>query len=172
MMKLDANCPEISEVTRRVSYNPETGLFTALKSAGRRKVGDICGYADGLGYIKLGFNGKWVLAHRLAFRLSHGRWPRGEIDHINGNPSDNRIANLRECTRSQNVMNTRRGNGVCYRPERKKWQVIVTAGGKKHWGGMFSDEEAARQKAAQMTAQFHGDFANIAKPKPVQESLL
>jgi hypothetical protein len=166
MMKLDRNCPPIEDVLTRVFYNPETGLFTALKSAGRRRAGDVCGYADRLGYIKVAFDGKWVMAHRLAFRIVHGRWPIGEIDHINGNPSDNRIANLRECTRSQNVMNTRRGNGVCYRADRKKWQVIVKAAGVAHWGGSFDDESAARRTAAEMTRRLHGEFANIEQPKP------
>jgi hypothetical protein len=174
MMKLDANCPEMSEVNRRVSYDPETGRFTALVSAGRRKVGEQLGYPDGSGYIKLAFNGKWVMAHRLAWRLSHGAWPTGEIDHINGNPSDNRIANLREATRSQNVMNTRRGNGVCWHKGRKKWQVAVKAKGKAHYLGCFADREAAEAVAAEAIRRLHGEFANIApKPEaPKQEQLL
>lgn len=170
MMKLDANCPSIDEVRRRVSYNPKTGDFVALVSAGRRRKGDRLGYPDKLGYIKLGFNGKWVLAHRLAWRLSKGEWPEGEIDHINGNPSDNRISNLRVVTRSQNVMNTRRGNGVCWHKRNKAWQVLIKAGGKSHYIGLFKDRAAADSAAVEAINRLHGDYANIAPPKkPVQE---
>lgn len=173
MLKLDANCPPICEVMRRISYDPDTGVFTARVSAGRRKAGDRCGYADSLGYMKLGFNGKWVLGHRLAWRIIKGEWPSGEIDHINGNPSDNRIANLRVATRSQNVMNTRRGNGVCWKHSRKKWQVLIKAGGRSHYIGLFADRSEADSAAAEAIRNLHGDFANIAPPvKAIQDSLI
>jgi len=168
MMKLDKNCPPIEDVLRRVSYDPQTGLFIALKTAGRRRAGDVCGYPDRLGYVKVCFDGKWVMAHRLAFRIVHGRWPDGEIDHINGNPSDNRIANLRECTRSQNVMNTRRGNGVCWHKGRKKWQALVKARGKSYFLGHFDSREDAERAAIKGKIILHGIFANVepvAKPE-------
>jgi len=85
------------------------------------------------------------MAHRLAWFLVYGRNPKGEIDHINGNPSDNRICNLRECTRSQNVMNTRRGNGVCWHKTKKKWQALVKSGGKSHFLGHFDTREEAEE---------------------------
>lgn len=170
MMKLDKNCPPIEDVLQRVSYNPQTGLFTALKSAGRRRAGSVRGYPDKLGYVKICFDGKWVMAHRLAFRIAHGRWPNGEIDHINGDPSDNRIANLRECTRSQNVMNTRRGNGVCWHKGRKKWQALVKARGKSYFFGTFDRREDAERAAVTGRRKLHGEFANVAPPAaPKQE---
>jgi len=131
----------------------------------------VCGYADALGYIKLCFNGKWVMAHRLAWLLVYGRHPNGEIDHINGNPGDNRICNLRECTRSQNVMNTRRGNGVCWHKTKKKWQALVKSGGKSHFLGHFDTREEAEVAAIAGRKKLHGEFVNISQPEPqpVQE---
>ena len=173
MMKLDAGCPDISVVLARVAYNPETGDFIAKVQRGRRRAGDKLGYADALGYIKLCFDGRWVMAHRLAWRLIHGGWPAGEIDHINGNPSDNRIVNLRVATRSQNVMNTRRGNGVCYRPDRGKYQVSIMANGRNHFIGMFKDKGAAERAGAAAKVRLHGEFANVAPvAQPQQEILL
>lgn len=175
MMKLDSGCPPVSVVLERISYNPETGEFIAKVQRGRRRVGDRMGYPDGLGYMKLCFNGKWVMAHRLAWRLVHGEWPDGEIDHINGDPSDNRIANLRVATRSQNVMNTRRGNGVCYRPERGKYQVSIRANGRNHFIGMFDDRADAERAGAAAKVRLHGEFANVAPftpEAPKQEELL
>ena len=48
----------------------------------------------------------WILYHQAVWIVWYGRWPVGEIDHKNGNPRDNRIENLRECNRSENVQNT------------------------------------------------------------------
>jgi hypothetical protein len=47
-------------------------------------------------------------AHRLAWLLHYGVWPEGEIDHINGDRSDFRITNLRDVTRQENVLNSRK----------------------------------------------------------------
>lgn len=168
-MKLDNNAPSREELDRRLRYDPETGEFTALIAAGKRKAGDRLGYPDALGYWKLAFKGKWVLAHRLAWFMTYGKWPEGEIDHINGDPGDNRIANLREATRSQNAMNTRRGNGVCWHKGRNKWQALVKAKGKSHYLGHFDDRGEAEAVAAAAIRELHGEFANIAPPPPAKQ---
>ena len=167
-MKLDANAP--ADVRERVSYDSDTGIFKALRSAGKRRKGDVCGYPDRLGYVKLSFDGKWVLAHRLAWFFIFRQWPDGEIDHIDGDPSNNRISNLRVCTRSQNVMNTRRGNGVCWHKTKKKWQALVKSGGKSHFAGHFDTREEAEEAAIACRKKLHGEFVNIAPPPaPTQE---
>ena len=173
MMKLDLAAPPIEFIRDRLRYEPDTGHFYMLRSAGRRKVGARAGYPDRLGYWKVAINGKWIMAHRLAWRMVHGEWPLYEIDHINGDPSDNRIENLRVATRSQNVMNTRRGNGVCWHKRQKKWQVVVKANGKSHYLGLYIERADADRVAAEAIRRLHGKFANIAPPaKPTQEVLL
>lgn len=87
-------------------YDPDTGLFTRIKrTANCVKIGDKAGTIDSKGYVQLRVNGKLVLAHRLAFFYMTGEWPKDQIDHINGVRDDNKWANLREATRSQNGMN-------------------------------------------------------------------
>lgn len=88
-----------------------------------------------------------VAAHRVAFAMSHGRWATGEIDHINGKPDDNRICNLRECTRRENAINTvakkgtSRFKGVSFHKAKSKWRAAF---GQKHIGYSESEIEAAQ----------------------------
>lgn len=171
-MKLDRCAPPLGEIRERLRYSPETGEFHALKAAGRRKIGDRLGYADAAGYWKIGLNGRWVMAHRLAWAMVYGDWPSLEIDHINGNPGDNRIANLREATRSQNVMNTARGNGVCWHKGQQKWQACVKVNGKSHYLGAFADRAEAEAVAIAAKRRLHGEFSILERPTPPADGAL
>lgn len=82
------------------------------------------------GYIKVCIDYKSYLVHRLIWILETGSWPEKEIDHINRNPSDNRFENLREATKSENMMNrpAQRNNtsghkGVIYDINRGLWRA-------------------------------------------------
>jgi len=73
------------------------------------------------------FMRKTYAAHRVAWFLHHGAWPMGEIDHINGNAQDNRIANLRDVTHKENTRNMKRRSdntsgitGISYHTKIKK----------------------------------------------------
>lgn len=91
------------------------------------------------------------------------------VDHINGDTLDNRRANLRICTKAQNLQNTkpRKRNtsgymGVGFRS--LKWFASIRANGKHHWLGTFASMEeavAARQKAEEL---LHGEFAASKRP--------
>jgi hypothetical protein len=75
-------------------------------------VGKQAGYVDGQGYISVGYKGKILAAHRLAWILYYGEWPKFEIDHINRNRSDNRIENLRDVSHGKNMLNRVPGRGL------------------------------------------------------------
>ena len=85
-----------------LEYDPETGFFTRLigRSGPRARSGDVAGCDNGQGYIRIYVDGRPYKGHRLAWFYVHGAWPR-EIDHINGDKSDNKLANLRPATRSR-----------------------------------------------------------------------
>lgn len=87
------------ELKQKLNYDSDTGIFTWIKRNGRRS-----GCPTKLGYLQIVINKRHYYAHRLAWLYIHGVWPR-VIDHINHNPSDNRISNLRSGTQSQNLEN-------------------------------------------------------------------
>jgi hypothetical protein len=107
------------------------------------------------GYLTINFQDKNYLVHRLGWFLHHGVWPDKDLDHINGIKDDNRIVNLREVSRSQNMHNsklfsnsTTGHRGV--RKHRDAWQARITINYKEVNLGTFSTIEKAikaRQEA-------------------------
>jgi len=94
-----------------LNYDENTGIFTRRISLhGKVKVGDIAGTIANDGYCHIRVDSKRYQAHRLAWLYVHGEWPTNQIDHINGIRNDNRIANLREATRSENQQNRKTSN--------------------------------------------------------------
>ena len=104
-------------------------------------------------------------AHRLVWAMTHGVSDPPPLDHINGDPMDNRIENLRAVTLEENSKNakTPRDNrsgriGVC-RHRRGGWDAYISLGKKQIKLGRFRDIEdaiAAREKAEKdPTARYH-----------------
>jgi hypothetical protein len=154
----------IELVTSLLRYDPSNGHFYWIANRKGRmgKPGRIAGSKNGrLGYVVICVAAHHVYAHRLAWFVTHGNWPSGNIDHINGDPKDNRIANLRICNQSQNNANAKpnRRNtsgyrGVCFDKSRNKYVCRV---GKKHVGRFDTPTEAASayQREARLA---YGDF--------------
>src|SRR5688572_7616140 len=91
-----------------LDYDTDTGIFRWKRCVARRiKPGDVAGYRDSDGYVNLKWHGRQYRLHRLAWFYTYGRWPEGEIDHVNMLRDDNRLCNLREATQSQNAGNRR-----------------------------------------------------------------
>lgn len=156
----------------RFRYDPDTGSITwkrnfyASNGALLRKPGDIAGTTLSNGYVQLRVNGKGYLAHRVGWLLTHGKWPAQLLDHVNGNPSDNRLSNLREADTTQNHWNRRKGRvgeagfrGVFRNQSGRRWRAVFTHEGKKVYVGTFTTPEeaaAAREKAvAAVRGEFH-----------------
>lgn len=142
-------------------YNPETGNFMPSGDAGVRIKSSI---RDD-GYITVHYRGKKYLAHRLAWFYMKGHWPDQDIDHINGNPSDNRFSNLREATRARNNHNRRLGRNntsgarcVTFERATAKWKVAITRFGHKFHLGTYRDKEYAISVANEFLRKSDGEF--------------
>ncbi len=138
----------LDELKEILLYNPETGLFTRKTSSGGQKVGSIAGSPHPKGYVRIQLKGKTYLAHRLAWFFIHSKWPDNDIDHINGLRNDNRIINLREATRSENMQNllvplhnVTGYSGVYI--NRKRYSSKITINGESKYLGSFDTAEEA-----------------------------
>lgn len=106
LRELARGLPDQAELLRLFDYDKEAGVFIrAISVSPRGQKGAIAGYVSKNGYVFIGINGADWPAHRLAWKYVHGDDPRGVIDHIDGNPSNNRITNLRDVTQSLNMLN-------------------------------------------------------------------
>lgn len=93
------------------TYHESTGLITRNNKTNKRNPGDPAGYVARNGYRKLTINGSHYLEHRIIWLYVHGRMPADQIDHIDGDRQNNKVGNLREATRAQNMQNLKVRSG-------------------------------------------------------------
>ena len=149
-------------------YDADTGTFTwKSRRGGFAYAGALAGKLETYGYIRIRINKKLYLAHRLAWFYTHGVWPPNCIDHINRNPVDNRLANLRLATKAENAQNssTRSTNsrgtpGVSWRNDVNKWRVYITKNYKQIHIGFFTKLDDAI-KARLAAADTHHKYGKI-----------
>jgi hypothetical protein len=150
-----------------LDYNPETGDFTwRISSSNRTPVGTKAGAKGTIGYIHISVDMKKYLAHRLAYFYMTGEWPKSVIDHINGDKADNRWANLRPATISQNTWNSNKSSknssgykGVSFSKSKKKWTARISKNYHLHILGYFDTKEEAIEAHKKAAIELHGDFA-------------
>lgn len=141
------------ELRDLLAYDLDTGALTYRKAAGRWGVipaGAMAGCVNPCGYVQVMIQRRALLGHRIAWALTHGSWPEGQIDHINGIRTDNRIANLRDVSHAGNLQNRHRSNvtntlgmlGVSQQSKRR-FRAKIKANGVKHNLGSFDTAEAA-----------------------------
>ena len=143
-------------------YDYEAGTF--IRISGRQGVGRTVGYKDTGGYLQICVDGRSHLSHRLAWLYVYGEWPKGEIDHINGSKSDNRICNLRIATRSQNMANsgTRKvSKGVSWHKHSGKWNARIRIDGRDVSLGYYRTVEDAREAYRLAAIKHFGEFARF-----------
>ena len=156
-----------SELKEVLDYNPDTGVFTWIKSTTRRvKTGDVAGSKNNRRYINIRVNKKQYLAHRLAYLYMTGNFPENFIDHINHIKDDNRWANLRDATNSQNQANQlkRKNNksgykGVAYYKRDKKWHARIMYMKKRIHIGYYTTPEEAYEAYKKKAIEIHGEFS-------------
>lgn len=140
-------------------YDPDTGIFRWRTSGTGRKA--VAGHVNKpRGYMQIRVDGKAHYLHRLAWLYTHGVWPSDQIDHINRDRADNRIANLREATQAQNQQNrltkTSTGTvGVIWHARDARWQANIRVGGKKRHLGYFKNLDAAVSARKAAEAAYH-----------------
>lgn len=118
------------------------------------------------GYYSVNLNRKRLLVHRILYKMRTGEEPE-QIDHIDGNKTNNYQENLRPATNSENGRNrglqknsTSGFKGVIACRRSGKWRVKIMLNGKHIYGGLYDRPEDANLEAIQLRKQFHGDFAH------------
>ncbi len=159
MAKVDLSAARLREL---LHYDPETGVFTRPGSIQRPdRAGKQAGHLTRKGYRYIKIGRVNMQAHRLAWLYAHGVWPQHDIDHIDGNPSNNAIANLRDVTRSVNCQNKKTATrfskvgllGVC--AKNKGWTASIYVDGRQCYLGIFSSPIEAHAAYIAAKRQHH-----------------
>lgn len=150
--------PETGELNRRI-YRP------GRKGSNSTLAGNLSGTRR---YSAISIDGRFYQAHRLIWLVVTGEWPKEHIDHIDGNGANNRWANLREATHSQNLCNTplRKTNqsgykGVIFFKPKQKWRASLQLKGKTHHLGYFETPQEASAAYQRAAVELHGQFARF-----------
>ncbi len=155
--------PPIAKLRETFTYNPATGVVRWVKTGRRMKAGAPVGTVDSRGRLRVEMNGATHGVHQIAFALYNDRWPKDQIDHINHDKMDNRIANLREATNAENSRNRPRKTGgtrvrgVCLHKGRYIARVMVD--GRSINLGSFDSAHEASAAYRSAVFMYHGEFA-------------
>lgn len=173
----------LSDITQQdlldlLDYDPDTGqlvwkprprgVFLSDQEYRRfntRYAGSVAGTASVGGYVKVFVKGRVRAAHRLVWCIVYGAFPEGDIDHINGVKTDNRLANLRACSASQNMQCSRgwpnRSTGVrgVSRKSRGSWVARIRVGGVLLHLGSFPTVQQASEAYARAAVRHFKEFA-------------
>jgi len=121
--------------------------------------GNVITRKDKRGYICSLLRENWkqyeIKAHRFAWFMYYGELPKNHIDHIDGNPSNNKIENLRDVTHQQNHMNRKKVKGYCWHISNKKFQASIILNGKNIYLGYFKTKEEARNTYLEAKKKYH-----------------
>lgn len=160
-----------------LSYDKDTGVFIwkprpEIKRFDRRWnvrwVGKEAGSYNREGYRLIALNYTKYMAHRIAWAMHYGEWPKLLIDHINGIPDDNRICNLRQAEHWQNMANAklRKDNTSGYRGVSRdhytgKWSAQIGVNGKCIRMGTFETKEEAYLAYCNASKALLGEFSSV-----------
>ena len=175
MMMKTRPLPPVRLLHELLRYNHHTGEFVwkVNPAFGKARQGSAAGSRRKSGYVLIGISGYGqLLAHRLAWVYVHGAIADGvEIDHIDGNPTNNSIFNLRLATSTEQKLNKRvQSNsqsglkGAYYHACRKgkKWRSQIKVGGRYIFLGYFDTAEDAHAAYADAAKVYFGEFARAA----------
>lgn len=158
-----------------LSYDHESGKFfwrgeNCYSRVRGKTAGAVSKVKSGKKYIKIAIRGEVFLAHRLAWFFNYGEFPAGQIDHINGDGTDNRILNLRVVSPSENMKNQKLRStnksgrcGVSFCNQRGLWVASITVDRKSILLGRFSEKSDAIKARvdAEKKYNFHENHGTI-----------
>jgi hypothetical protein len=144
-------------------YDPDTGLFTRVKQVGRFNSGEVVGYSNGRGWLRVKIDGKHYKLHRLAFLYMEGEFPPEEVDHKNRIRDDNRWCNLRHATRGKNNVNrlTKGNSDTGYRgviPSGRGYKAKIQCGGDIRYSITYDNPIDAYRQYCEWAQELFGDF--------------
>ncbi len=132
------------------------------------RTGEIAGRITTHGYRQVTIWPRTYHAQRLIWLWQYGVWPKEDIDHINGIKLDNRLENLREATRGENIVaqDMRRNNtsgckNLFWESEKGLWRVVFYWRGKRISVGRFKDKQRAQKVYRAKAIELHGEFVNL-----------
>ena len=164
--RYDSNEIVISNKTATITLRDNMGKRvneTIIDTSEVEKIRRYKWHLQSKGYAAARINGKIVLLHRLI----HNTPNNFETDHKNRDKLDNRKANLRKCSTSQNQINSKINNnntswakGVWWNRQTKKWESSIWKNNKKHYLGLFVEKQDAIKAYSEKAIKLFGDFAN------------
>lgn len=147
-----------------LQYDRERGEFYRFAGVSSRL--KLAGHAEERGYWRIMIDGKRYMLHHLVWLMENGELPPEQIDHINCNPNDNRIQNLRLATSLQNKGNVRSRNRHGYKGVKLRrdgrWEASIKRRGKSYYLGIFDEIEAAHGAYLRAAEQYFGEYARAA----------
>ena len=149
----------------RTLFNYQDGSLVWKVNRGTAVEGDKA-HSNGNGYLAIKLFGRPYLEHRLIW-LWHGNELDGDIDHIDGNPLNNKIENLRTASHSENMRNAKMRSdnksgvkGVSWCKTKRKWKVQLWFGSRQQYLGRYDSLDIARQIVESARLKYHLNFAN------------
>lgn len=164
MAKADLTAEHLREL---LNYDPETGIFTWRQPGRGRTVGGVVGSRDHRGYVQISIgprsNRARIYGHQAAWLYMHGYWPSEDVDHINHDKADNRIANLRALNRSLNQQNQIHGHkgsrtgllGVVFNLKTGKFMARIHVNGRSRQVGTFTSADEAHAAYVEAKRRLH-----------------
>lgn len=150
-----------SRLKEVVEYDPDTGIFVRKEHTRRVVAGSTVGTKRSNGYLAMRIDNELYYLHRLVFLYMLGALPTDNVDHVNGNKTDNRFTNLREATVSQNAMNrSKQSNntsgykGVTWDRAKNKWKAQI----KSRFIGYYNTAEEASRSYTIEAMRVFGEY--------------
>lgn len=165
--------PSVETLRELFDYNPETGSLTwrerpattwRMRGWNTRFAGQAAGSPNTNGYLQVPVAGRLLFVHRIAWKIVHGGEPPAEIDHINLNRADNRIANLRAACATMNKANrpVQRNSFTGIKGitlvKGGRFRARVMLNRREYYVGTFDTAEKAKQARDAKAREIHGEF--------------